>query len=87
MIFRDLKIITTEIKSREIFFSFWEVNFDMIDIKPSVERSTELCRLGSALLESPECLLQSVCWACEWEWQKKLLIDMPKRVLHAFLDY
>ena len=84
MIFRDPKIITTEIKSREIFFLFWEVNFDMVDIKPSLERSTELC---SALLESPECLLQSVCWACECEWQKKLLIDMPKRVLLAVLDY
>ena len=87
MIFKDPKIITTEIKSREIFFLFWEVNFDIVDIKPSLERSTELCRLGSALLESPKCLLQSVCWACECEWQKKLLIDMPKRVLHAVLDY
>ena len=84
MIFKDPKILTTEIKSREIFFLFWEVNFDMVDIKPSLERSTELCRLGSALLE---CLLQNVCWACECEWQKKLLIDMPKRVLHAVLDY
>ena len=40
-----------------IFFSFWEVNFDVKDIKPSLERSTKICRLGSALLECPEHLL------------------------------
>ena len=27
-------------KSRLIFFRSWEVNFDMIDIEPSLERST-----------------------------------------------
>ena len=38
-------------------FLFWEVDFDMADIEPSLERSTEISRLGSVLLECPECLL------------------------------
>ena len=43
-------------KSREIFFWSWEVNFDMIDIEPSLDRSTKISILGLALLESPEAL-------------------------------
>ena len=43
-------------KSREIFFWSWEVSFDMIDIEPSLDRSTEISILGLALLESPEAL-------------------------------
>ena len=57
MIFKDSKITGTEIKSAEIFFLFWEVDFDMADIEPSLERSTEISRLGSVLLECQECLL------------------------------
>ena len=31
----------------------------MTDIEPSPERSTKICRLGSTLSKSPECLLGS----------------------------
>ena len=41
-------------KSREIFFWSWEVSFDMIDIEPSLDRSTEISILGLALFESPK---------------------------------
>ena len=55
----------------------------MTDVEPSLGRSREICRLGSALLECPECLLGlETC-----EWQKKLPTDVPKKVLHAFLDF
>ena len=57
MIFKDPKITATEIKSAEIFFLFWEVDFDMADIEPSLERSSDISRLGSVLLECPENLL------------------------------
>ena len=48
--------MTTEIKSGEIFFLFWEVNFDQVNIEPSLEGSTELCRLVQHCWS-----LQSVC--------------------------
>ena len=48
----------------------------MKDIEPSLERSTKICRLDSALLECPDCLLGF----------EDLPIDVPKRVLHAVLS-
>ena len=47
----DTKITATVIKKAS-----WEVNFDMIDIEPSLDRSTKISILGLALLESPEAL-------------------------------
>ncbi len=38
----------------------WDVNIEMIDdIEPSIERSKEICRFGSALSESPKGMLGS----------------------------
>ena len=50
LIFEDQKNPATEIKRADrYFFPFWEVNFDMTVIEPSLERSTEICSIGSVL--------------------------------------
>ena len=45
----------------------------MTDIEPSLERSTEICILGSALLKSPESLLVTGNpWVANWHIGKSL---------------
>ena len=69
-------------KSREIFFWSWQVNFDMIDIEPRLDRITEICIVVLALLKSPEALLGfGDLWVAK-NWQ----IVVPKRVMPVVLD-
>ncbi len=47
-----------QLRSKEYtIFRSWEVNFDMMDIEPTLERSREIRGFGPALLKSPEGLL------------------------------
>ena len=56
----------------------------MTDIEPSLERSTEICRLGSALSKNPEHLLGSGD-PCLASWQIAKLANHRLRVLHMVL--
>ena len=56
----------------------------MIDIEPSLDRSTEISILGLALLESPEALQRFVVLTvAKKNWQTVV----PKRVMPVVLDF